>query len=58
MESRRPLTRPFGEPLDPEILDELAEIDEDDVPDALDWWDDTASEDWIGALDEPPVEEE
>lgn len=53
METRRQITRPFGEPLDESILEEFAEIDEDDMQDAIDWWDENASEDWIGALDAP-----
>lgn len=55
MDNRNPITRPFGEPLPFDILEEFAEIDEEDMQDALGWWDDNASEDWIGALDAPPV---
>lgn len=52
----RPLTRPFGEPLDPEILEEFAEIDEDDMDSAVEWFDEHASEEWVGALDAPPFD--
>lgn len=41
----------FGEPLDLDELLDFAEIDEEDVEDALDWFDENASPDWIGVLD-------
>lgn len=49
--NNRPLTRPFGEPLDPEILEEFAEIDEGDMDSAEQWFDENASEEWVGVLD-------
>lgn len=49
------LLRPFGEPLDLELLLEFAEIDEDDVPDAMQWFDENASPQFVGCLDNPPL---
>jgi hypothetical protein len=48
----RPLTRPFGEPLDLEMLLDFAEVDEIDLDEAIQWWDETASDEWIGVLDD------
>lgn len=44
-----------GEPLPLDELLEIAEIDPADVESAAQWWDDNASEDWIGALDVVPT---
>lgn len=56
MDNRNSITRPFGEPLPFDILEEFTEINEEDMQDALGWWDDNASKDWVGALDAPPFE--
>lgn len=60
MEPRK-VTRPFGEPLDEEqwelFLEAFTDIGEDDVPDAIAWWDRNASNDWVGALGEDEDEE-
>jgi hypothetical protein len=45
--------RDFGEPIDLELLLGFADIDENDIPTALDWWDEHASEEWKGALEAP-----
>lgn len=45
-----------GQPMPLEELLEIAEIDADDVESAAEWWDEYASEDWIGALDVEPTE--
>lgn len=50
-----PLARPFGEPIDLDVLLEFAEIDAEDMESAIEWWDDNASPDWVGALNNPPV---
>lgn len=57
MDNRNSVTRPFGETVDLEVLLEIAEIDEDDMADAIDWWDENASEEWVGALDNKPIGE-
>lgn len=44
-------------PLDDEILMAMAEIDEDDLEAAAEWWDRYASPDWVGALDAEPSDE-
>lgn len=51
----RPITRSFGEPIDLEVLLEFAEIDAEDMESAVQWWDETASDDWIGALESTPT---
>lgn len=48
------LINPFGEPLELEFLLEFATVDEIDMESAIQWWDETASPDWVGALDAPP----
>lgn len=48
----------FGEPLDLEDLLDFAEIDEADIDSAIDWFDEHASEEWAGALEAPPFEED
>lgn len=50
-----PITRPFGEPVDLEVLLEFAEIDAEDMESAIQWWDETASDDWLGALENTPL---
>lgn len=55
MDNRNSVTRPFGEPVDLDVLLEIAEIDEDDMADAIDWWDENASDEWVGALDNKPT---
>jgi hypothetical protein len=45
----------FGEPLDTELLLGFAEIDTADIASAMEWWDDTASGPWVGALDNKPI---
>lgn len=45
----------FGKPLDPNLLLGFAEITNADKQRAVLWWDDHASEEWIGALDNPPI---
>lgn len=48
----------FGEPLDLEELLDFASIDLADIESAAQWWDDNASDAWVGALDSDPVEGE
>lgn len=48
-----PIRRDFGEPIDLELLLGFAEIDANDIPTALDWFNEHASEEFIGALDAP-----
>lgn len=55
MQPNTSILRPFGEPIDLEVLLEIAEIDEDDMADAIDWFDETASEEWVGCLDNVPI---
>lgn len=55
METRRPITRPFGEPLELDVLLDFAEVEEADLESAEDWWDTHASEPFIGCLDNPPI---
>ena len=47
-----------GEPLDLDELLEFAIVDLDDIESAAQWWDDTATPAWIGALDSEPTEGE
>jgi len=42
----------FGEPLPEDELLAIAEIDTLDIDEALEWWDEYASDDFVGALDE------
>lgn len=46
-----------GEPLDLAILLDFATIDTVDIEHAAQWWDDHASPDWVGALDEKPIDD-
>lgn len=55
MNNRNPITRPFGEPVDIEVLLEIADIDEEDMADAIDWFDENASPEWEGALESEPI---
>jgi hypothetical protein len=55
MNNRRLTSPDFGEPLDLETLLDFAEIDEDDLDDAIDWFDEHASEEWVGALENKPI---
>ena len=48
-----PIRRDFGEPIDLELLLGFAEIDANDIPTALAWWDEHASEEFKGALEAP-----
>lgn len=45
----------FGEPLDIELLLNFAEVTALDMESAIQWWDETASDDWIGALESTPT---
>ena len=45
----------FGKPLDKKLLLGFAEITSADKARALRWWDKNASEEWVGALDNPPT---
>jgi len=54
MDNRRPL-RDFGEPLDLDTLLDFADIDPEDIEQAIQWFDENASEEWIGALDSEPI---
>lgn len=47
----------FGDPLDLETLLDFATIDLADIESAAQWWDDTASSQWVGALDSVPVDD-
>lgn len=55
METRRPLTRPFGEPLELDVLLDFAEVEEADIDSACDWWDSHSSDAWVGALENEPI---
>lgn len=46
-----------GEPLPLDELLDLATIDPADVESAAEWWDEHASDNWIGALDVEPTED-
>ena len=46
-----------GKPLDLDDLLDFAEIDLEDIESAKEWWDTTASPDWIGALDSVPIDD-
>ena len=45
----------FGKPLDKKLLLGFAEITATDKVSALQWWDEHASEAWVGALDNKPT---
>ena len=47
--------REFGDPLPLDELLDFASIDLADIESAAQWWDDTASADFVGALDSDPV---
>lgn len=56
MLNRNPLTRPFGEPLELDVLLDFADdIDEADIDSACDWFDEHASDEWVGALENEPI---
>lgn len=44
-----------GEPLPLDELLDIAKVDSTDAESASTWWDENASEDWIGALDSKPI---
>lgn len=44
-----------GEPMPLDELLDIAEIDAGDVESAAEWWDEYATDDWIGALDVEPT---
>ncbi len=44
-----------GEPLDLETLLDFATVDTADIESAILWWDEHASEQWIGVLDSEPI---
>ncbi len=44
-----------GEPLPLAELLDFATIDPADIESAADWWDENASEQWVGALDNEPI---
>lgn len=50
-----PTPRNFGKPVELDLLLGFAEIDAQDIADALDWWDRHASEEWVDALDNEPI---
>ena len=45
-----------GEPLPLDELLDFATIDPADIASAVTWWDENASEQWVGALDNEPIE--
>lgn len=45
----------FGKPLDTKLLLGFAEITNADKARAVMWWDEHASEEWRGALDNKPI---
>lgn len=45
----------FGKPVDLKLLLGFAEITNADKQRAIDWWDDNASPEWVGALDNKPI---
>lgn len=47
----------FGEPLDEKLLQNFAKVEKRDLESAVQWFDEHASEDWVGALDAPPFED-
>jgi hypothetical protein len=50
-----PPPRNFGKPIELDLLLGYAEIDAEDIVDALEWWDENASEEWVDALDNEPI---
>jgi len=46
-----------GQPLDLDVLLDFATIDPEDIEIAAQWWDDHATERWVGALDVEPIDE-
>lgn len=48
-------TQVEGEPLDLEILLSFATISQTDIASAIQWFDENASDEWIGALDNEPI---
>lgn len=44
-----------GEPLDLEELLDFATISTADIASAIQWFDENASDEWIGALDNEPI---
>lgn len=54
-EAEAPRLPDFGEPLDIELLLNFAEVTALDMESAIQWWDENASDDWIGVLDSTPT---
>lgn len=56
MENRKQQTPVnFGQPLDPEFLENFATVDAIDMESAIDWFDEHASPEWVGALENKPT---
>ena len=45
----------FGKPIELDLLLGFADVDAEDIANALQWWDEHASEEWVGALDNKPI---
>jgi hypothetical protein len=45
----------FGEPIDKDLLLGFANITAADKASAVRWWDENASEEWRGALENKPI---
>lgn len=56
MQPNEPIPPDFGEPLDPSVLVNFAVVDARDIESAILWFDEHASEEWIGALENEPRE--
>lgn len=46
-----------GEPIDLDTMLDFAIVEQVDIESAIEWWDDHASPDWIGALDAPQYDD-
>jgi hypothetical protein len=53
----KPVSSIRGEPLPLDDLLDFATIDLADIESAAQWFDDNATEDWIGALDSEPLDD-
>jgi hypothetical protein len=45
----------FGEPIDPKLLQGFAKVSLSDLDSAIEWFDENASPEWVGALKNKPI---
>lgn len=55
MAEQVPTPNDFGDPLDKDLLLGFSEISIRDIESAIIWWDNEASPEWEGVLDNKPI---